>query len=382
MLVRSSLLGLAFALCIGAFAACGQGTPSPSPTPEPRETRPLFTAQPHPTPEIPTVPPGFRITLISEQPKIGTAITRDEKYFYVAELQTGNVLRLADTNGDGLLDASVVMASGFNVPRYLAFHPKNGELYVSSRGQINALRDTNGDGVAEENRVVVKNLYDLDFMHTNNGIAFGPDGKLYIADGAPRLKRIEKKGAAAFSPYAGTILVANADGSDLRVYANGFRNPFGIAFAADGSLYATDNGEDSVKKEFHGDELNRVVENGHFGYPEVLADPPPGSDTIAPLLNFPANSAPTAVISYDAQQFPEKFRGTVFVALWNIGHKVVRAWRDENGKWQSEDFITKLKFPVGMTLGADGELYVLDMADGANGSPNLTSRIYRVEYAP
>lgn len=331
---------------------------------------------------MPVVPSGFRITLVSDAPRIGTAITRDDKFFYVAELQTGNILRLSDTDGDSLLDTPVVMATGFNAPRYLAVRPETGELYVSSRGQINVLRDTNGDGVADENRVVIRNLYDLDFMHSNNGIAFGPDGKLYIADGAPRLRRIEKKGADALEPFAGTILVAGPDGDSLRVYARGFRNPFGLAFAADGSLYATDNGEDSVQKEFHGDELNRIVENGNFGYPDVLGDPPPGSDTLAPLVNFPADSAPTAVISYNARQFPEAFRGNLFVALWNVGHKVVHVRRDQNGEWHSEDFITALQFPVGMTLGADGSLYLLDMADGASGAPDLNSRIYRVEYAP
>lgn len=364
------------------LAACGPGTPTPIPpslvvnTPLP--TIPVAAARP--TPPFPTVPDGFRLTLISEQPKIGTAITRDDKYFYVAELQTGNVLRLADTNSDGLLDTSVVMATGFNIPRYLALHPRTGELYVSSRGQINALKDTDGDGVADQNRVVVKNLFDLDFMHSNNGIAFGPDGKLYIADGAPRLKRLEKKGAQAMEPFAGTILVANPDGSDLQVYARGFRNPFGLTFAADGSLYATDNGEDSVQKPFHGDELNQIIENGNFGYPDVLGDPPPGSDTVAPLVNFPADSAPTAVLSYDAAQFPAEYRRNLFVALWNIGHKIVRATRAADGNWHAQDFITNLQFPVGMTLGANGELYILDMADGADGSPNFNSRIYRLEY--
>jgi putative membrane-bound dehydrogenase-like protein len=373
MLPRLVVFGVLFLCGSGVVAACGPGVPRAVPT---------ATPKPGPRVELPTVPAGFRITLISEQLKVGTALTLDDKYFYAAELHSGNVLRLADTNGDGLLDEKVVMARDFEMPRYLALHPKTGELYVSSRGQINVLRDTNGDGAADENRVVIDGLYDLDFMHSNNGIAFGPDGKLYIADGAPRLRRIERRGPGAMEPFAGTVLVANPDGSELRVYARGFRNPFGLAFADDGSLYATDNGEDSIPKPFHGDELNRIVENGHFGYPEVLGDPPAGSDTIAPLVNFPADSAPTDVVVYDAAQFPADYRGNVFVALWNIGHKVVRAWQAADGAWQTEDLVTKLKFPVSMTLGADGSLYILDMADGVDGVPGLSSRIYRLEYAP
>ncbi len=72
----------------------------------------------------------------------------------------------------------------------------------------------------------------------------------------------------------------------------------------------------------------------------------------------------------------------MFVALWNIGHKIVRVWQNARGQWQTEDFIADLKFPVGMTLGADGSLYILDMVDGVNGAPHQNSRIYRVQYAP
>lgn len=376
MSFRTRILS-AIVLPVIVLSACEPGTPTPVP--------PTFTPNPTPVPaqsNLPIVPQDFRITLVSDQPKIGTAILRDGNYFYVTELRTGNVIRLADTDGDGKLDSKVIVATGFNVPRYLAINPKTGELYVSGRGQINALRDTNGDGIADENRVVIKGLYDLDYMHTNNGIAFGPDGKLYIADGAPRLKRLKKLGPSVMEQYAGTVLVANPDGSDVQVYAHGFRNPFGLTFAADGSLYATDNGEDSVPQKYQGDELNRIVAGGDFGYPDVLGDPPPGSQAVAPLVNFIANSAPTAVLSYDAQQFPADYRGDLFVALWNIGHKIVHVSQQPDGKYSAQDFITNLKFPVGMTLGADGSLYVLDMSDGVDGSLAPSSHIYRVEYEP
>lgn len=370
------LAGVGVLLGLGLFACGHNALPTPTP-PSPVQS----PAMPRPTPPLPTLPQGFVLEQISEQPHSATAITRDDKYLYVTEYK-GDVLRLADTDADGELDTSVVVASGFDVPRGLAFSPKTGELYISSRGQINALRDTDGDGVADENRVVVKNLFDLDYMHSSNGIAFGPDGKLYIADGGPRLKLLQKKGASAFSSYAGTILRANADGSNLQVYAQGFRNPFGLAFAADGSLYATENGEDSVKAPYHGDELNEIVQDGDYGFPEVLGEPPPGSDTVAPLVNFPADSAPAGLVVYEGTQFPEKYRGSIFVALWNVGHKIVRAWREASGKWQKEDFMTNMKFPVGMTVGSDGALYVLDMADGVDGSTNVASRIYRIAYTP
>lgn len=376
MLHRALLPGLALAVLWLSAAACG---PRVTPTALPTAAPPTFGSPATVSAGGPVVPPGFRVTLISDQPKIATAFVRAGNDFYVTEFRRGSILRLEDTNGDGLPDETRVFATGFNMPRGLAIHPETHELYVSQRGLINALRDTDNDGVADQNRVVVQGLYDLDFMHSNNGIAFGPDGKLYIADGAPRLGRIKRQGAP---PLAGTILTANPDGSDLQIFARGFRNPFGLAFAPDGSLYVTDNGEDAVEKEFQGDELNLVTQGKDYGYPTVLGEPPPGSDTVAPLVNFPADTAPTAVLFYNAAQFPETYRGDILVALWNVGHKIVRVSRDAQGKWQAADFITNLKFPVGMTLGANGELYILDMADGVDGAPGAGSRIYKVEYVP
>ena len=55
-------------------------------------------------------------------------------------------------------------------------------------------------------------------------------------------------------PYAGTIIQSRADGTEKKVFARGFRNPFGIAFGPDGELFVTDN--DSASNS--GDEINHV----------------------------------------------------------------------------------------------------------------------------
>jgi glucose/arabinose dehydrogenase len=45
-------------------------------------------------------------------------------------------------------------------------------------------------------------------------------------------------------PCSGAIMRVRTDGRDLELVAWGFRNPFGLAFAPDGRLFATDNGYD------------------------------------------------------------------------------------------------------------------------------------------
>ncbi len=359
----------------------------------PKLSSPTVTVSPKVTiSETPTtalaVPPGFRVDVVYDQLELPTSIATDGTNFYVSELKTGRVLQLRDTNGDGTLDRTSVFASDFNAPRGLAFRRETGELYVSSRGRVDALRDVTGDGVAQEKRSIVSGLVDIDISHSNNGIAFGPDGALYITDGAPRLQDLEPNGDTflyqekPLAPYAGTILRANPDGKDLKVFARGFRNPFDLAFDADGKLYATDNGEDTLPGDVQGDELNWIEQGADYGYPKILGTPPPGSDTRTPLINFPAHSSPDGIVVYQGTQFPEPYRNQIYIALYGVGRKIVRAYFDASvGRWTYQDFVTNMDRPIDLVQGADGALYILDMNSGDRrrvADPEKPAVIYRV----
>jgi glucose/arabinose dehydrogenase len=101
--------------------------------------------------------------------------------------------------------------------------------------------------------------------HAINAIHFGPDGKLYIAQGgntgagAPNTANTEF-GTREEQPLSAAILVADVraagfDGSchnatdmygpppcDVKTYATGLRNAYDFVFHSNGSLYAPDNG--------------------------------------------------------------------------------------------------------------------------------------------
>lgn len=109
--------------------------------------------------------------------------------------------------------------------------------------------------------------------HANNDL-LGPDGLIYFAVGATTNAEPETH------PYASTILVYNPDTEALRVFATGFRNPFDLAFNAQGDLFATDNGPDGLTIT-PGDELNYIVEGGNYGFPYYFEEPPVGTDTVA-----------------------------------------------------------------------------------------------------
>jgi glucose/arabinose dehydrogenase len=76
---------------------------------------------------------------------------------------------------------------------------------------------------------------------------------------------------------SGAVLRVRPEGSDLQLVAWGFRNPFGLAFSPDGKLYVTDNGyDDRGSRPVWGtaDVLWQVQQGAWYGWPDFSAGEP------------------------------------------------------------------------------------------------------------
>ena len=221
----------------------------------------------------------------------------------IAERDSGAVKHLS---GSGVVN-QVGGVSG------VAARGEGGLLGVATSGQtVFAYLTT-----AQDNRVVVMRLdggaltgqspiltgIPAGSIHDGGRIAFGPDGKLYVATGEAGNSGL----AQDRSSLGGKILRVNPDGSvpsdnpdpTSPVWSFGHRNIQGLAWDAAGRLWATEYGANRV------DELNLIQPGGNYGWPmaEGSADTP---GLIDPVIQWSTDEASPSGLAY--------FGGSLWVA--------------------------------------------------------------------
>jgi aldose sugar dehydrogenase len=149
--------------------------------------------------------------------------------------------------------------------------------------------------------------------HNGGGLAFGTDGSLYVTNGEQHeTNRAQDPEAMGGKVYRyepdGSVPTDNPYGA-VPTYAMGLRNPFGIALdPISGDLWVTENGPGGD------DEVNRIVPQGNYGWPEVVGS---GCDEecIDPVLTYGSTIVPTG-IAFPASNAPSRLDDTFFFAAY------------------------------------------------------------------
>ena len=304
------------------------------------------------------VPPGFTVDYYGRVEGNPTAMNfGPDGQLYVAT-QAGTIYRI-DENGQPR-----AYVGGYITPTGMAFHPITGRLYVAHR----AIEDNiNGESVISiVNGPTILNGLPCcyTFYHAANAIAFGPDGYGYVGVGgrADHGEILGTNEQDELHPLEAAILRFNDDGSEVEVYARGFRNPYGIAWDGNGDLWVTDNAPDYGPEE----ELHRVVPGAEHGYPwydcPVCFQPPPGVEVLPPDFTFIPHASPTGLRAYTSGVWPGYYN-TVFITLWSAfpGAQSIVA---VNPNGEQYDFSLGYAAPIDVAIGPDGNLYVADWATG------------------
>ncbi|MBN9084707.1 MAG: hypothetical protein BGP04_25835 [Rhizobiales bacterium 62-17] len=337
------------------------------------------------------LPPGFKVEVWQAGlPGARTLLLGPKGTVFVGTTGAGRVYAITSQNGERQVRT---VAQTLTSPNGLAM--KDGALYVAAINRIYRFDDieTRLDGAQ---RVDISQQFNLpsDRHHGWRYTAFGPDGKLYIAVGAPC-------NVCEVDPNVyGNIRRYDLASGRMEVVARGVRNSVGFDWhPTTGAFWFTDNGRDNMGDDIPEDEFNwlpRGKEGANFGFPYCHANgiadpqfrkPDPCADVILPVATTGPHSASLGIKWYTGAMFPPEYRNAAFIARhgsWNrsrkFGSDLAVVQFDSAGKAIVRPFMTGLLDErrdehlarlVGILPMPDGTLLVSDDLNGA---------IYRISY--
>lgn|SRR5579872_1297530 len=343
--------------------------------------------------------PGFKVNLFASgltNPRIMRIAPNGD--IFLAETSVGDIKVFRGITADGKPEQVKVFATGLNTPFGIAFYPlgKNPEwVYVANMDSVVRFPYHSGDMTSTG---PPQHLLDLPSggHHRSRDVVFSPDGKkMFVSVGSD-----QNVDDATTEKNRADILELNPDGSGLRVYASGIRNPVGIAInPSTGELWCSVNERDGLGNNLVPDYITHVQDGGFYGWPwwymggnqdprMAGKHPELKNKVITPDVVLQPHNASLEMTFYDGKQFPSEYAGDIFAAehgSWNrsprAGYEVIRVPLHQTGHatGEYEDFLTGFVVddqsvwgrPVGVAVAPDGSLLVSDDASGS---------IWRVSY--
>jgi putative heme-binding domain-containing protein len=276
----------------------------------------------------------------------------------------------------------------------------HGALYANANNSkgLYRLRDSDGDDQFDE--VMLIKATPGGVGHGRNQLALGPDGMIYSIHGDDVM--LPPEGAAAISPLAyygedrllpsawdkhlfsaevkmpcGHLIRTDRDGRTWGLVAGGFRNPYGIAFNADGDMFTFDADMewDVGLPWYHATRVLHIVPGGDYGWRGGTGVLPVWSPDTLPSVVDIGLASPTAVMFGTKSHFPEPYRDALFILDWSYGRILAVHLTPTNATYTGwfEVFLKGRPLNVtGLDFGPDGAMYFV------TGGRRTQSGLYRV----
>lgn len=287
------------------------------------------------------------------------------------------LVHLADTDGDGFFDRRELFSDSLGVAS--SFLPFRNGFLVASPPELIWIADRDGDGRADTREVVLEGFSSDNLQHNFNGLTYGLDNWIYIANGG-------NSGAPYLAGRPETIVPLR--GGDLRLRSDLSRiervgeSSGGYKLTMDpwGHLFETHNLEHNLHLVFEDRYLEGVPGKPAHALVNISDHEEQGLARVYPIgeqetrVNHPEQSGyfsgSCGITYYGGGLFPEDFGHGLFVAdvVLNLVH--FDRLRDASSAFATSRYGEKTEFlassdrafrPVNFTVGPDGSLYVIDM---------------------
>ena len=294
---------------------------------------------------------------------------------------------LRDGDRDGRAEARETFAESLNLP--FGMWLRGDQLYIATTDAVTRFRYATGDRrlASAGQKILELPAGGYNNHWTRNVIASADGSKIYVSVGSQTNADEEKIDVK--EPRRAAILEANADGSGMRLFATGLRNPNGMAWApGTTTLWTVVNERDLLGDDLVPDYLTSVRDGAFYGWPYSYygqhEDPRHKGErpdlvtkAIAPDYALGPHTASLGLHFYRGRAFPAAWHGA-FIGQhgsWNrtsfSGYKVIHVpFLNGRPSGQPQDFLTGFIAspttvrgrPVGVAELSDGSLLVADDA--------------------
>ena len=365
--------------------------------PPPNATRAVAnpsTLIPWPKGKTPTAPAGFEVSLFAEDldnPRMIYVLPNSDVLVMesVPEQSQSRIVLLRDSAKRGRPDLRQSFLRRLNMAFGMTLI--GNRFYVGNTDGIVVLPYSTGETRLQRRPEKILDLPGGGH-YTRNLLADSAGKKIYVSVGSAT--NVDEQRVDEKDSRRAAILQVNPDGSGMRVFASGMRNPVGMDWEVKTNrLWTVVNERDMLGDELVPDYLTSVRDGAFYGWPfsyfgqnedprKKGQRPDLVAKAIKPDYALGSHVAPLGLTFYNAKSFPEHYHGGAFIGMhgsWNrsnlVGYKVAFV-PFENGRPNGsiEDFLTGFIVnpkgrevygrPVGVAVWTDGSLLVADDAAG------------------
>ena len=279
----------------------------------------------------------------------------------------GKIVRLRDTDNDGVADEHTIFATLDNPRGLIAVGDKLYVIYTIWKDEKNfgamhlgVLEDKDKDGKADgPPKILVSNIsckthnQSRGADHTTNGMRMAIDGWIYIAVGDYGMHEAKGSDGTVLTMLGGGIVRVRPDGSELEIYTHGLRNIYDVAVDPLMNIYTRGNTNDGGGWNVR---FIHNIQTAKYGYPMLFKN---FTDEILPALADLGGGSGTGAMFFQEPGWPEKYNNVPLMGDWGRSQVFIHRVQPDGATFTQtqEDYIGLTQF-TDIDSDASGRLYL------------------------